>query len=196
MLSHSRAFIQLKSQPCFTVRHPLEQFREKGWIKKGWEVKDIKYLHLAELLIKSHFSLLSAILCHQTILCTFDILLTIQPAIPHFHFKQCHISLCHYHFFFSVFSLCLSIYYPGRTSRVAAAASIIICCLGPRFPKGILGTLGIYKGVISYLVCTPHIHSHPCDRVTQGMGCWMDSSETATWQRSKVKWQGRKREEN
>lgn len=51
-------------------------------------------------------------------------------------------------------SPCLSIYYPSKTSTAAAAASIIVSSLGPWFPRGILGTLGIYEGVISYLGCT------------------------------------------
>lgn len=67
-------------------------------------------------------------------------------------FQQCHTFPC------LVFSLCLSagkslrvsIYYPsGGSSRGAAAASIIACA-----PEGVLGTLGVYEGVISYLART------------------------------------------
>lgn len=51
MLSHSKASTQVKSQPGFTVRHTLEIYREKGWIKREGEVKDIRYLYLAELIM-------------------------------------------------------------------------------------------------------------------------------------------------
>lgn len=68
------------------------------------------------------------------------------------------------------------------------AASIIVCCSG--FPEGMLGTLGIYKDVISYLPrLHAHVFSHPCDRVTQGVGCWNDSSGPVTWQPSNIQWQ-------
>lgn len=99
MLTHSRASIKLKSQPCFTVRRSFKRA---------------------------------------------------PYSFPLFQiFKQCHIFSLTI-FFFSLFLLAekspWSIYYPCRTSSAAAAASIIAC-----FPKGILGTLGFYEGVISYL---------------------------------------------
>lgn len=41
-----------------------------------------------------------------------------------------------------------------------------------------------------------HVLSHPCNWVTQEMGCWMDTSEPATWQLSNTKWQSGKSREN
>lgn len=41
-----------------------------------------------------------------------------------------------------------------------------------------------------------HVCSHPYNQVTQGTGCWMDSSKPATWQPSNMKWQGLKMDEN
>lgn len=83
-------------------------------------------------------------------------------------------------------SLCLPIHH-----RQCSPCSINNCVLPwPLVPWRHTGNSGYLWGCNLLPGLHSHVFSLPCDRVTQGMGRWTDSSESATWKPSHMKWQG------
>lgn len=60
----------------------------------------------------------------------------------------------------------------------------------PKVPWGHAGNTRHLWGSSRLPRLNSHALSLPCGWVTQGMGCWMDSSESATWKPFNMKWQG------